>query len=593
MVASVVPTGTAVTVRQHHSFIKLPDDGYQMRISDPRAGYHGISFFDYASPIDEPIQKDFIHRHRLQRQNEQSRKPVSPIVYYVDAGAPEPVRSALIEGASWWNQAFEAAGYENAFQVKLLPEEVDPMDVRYNVIQWVHRSTRGWSYGMTVSDPRTGEIIKGHVSLGSLRVRQDFMIAQGLIEGYKNGQSQDPRMLEMALSRLRQLSAHEVGHTLGLLHNFAGSTNGRSTVMDYPHPLITIEGNALSFENAYDHQIGIWDKQAIKYGYQQFPDSAAEHMGLNQIIESTQQLGLRYITDRDGRPTGGAHPYAHLWDNGEDPTNELKRLLKVRALALESFGEDNIAPNSSWSELEDVLVPLYLSHRYQIEAVSKLVGGLEYHYAVKGDGQANPRVIDPKIQLKAAQALVATLDPEVLAIPEHIREIIPPKSPNYSRGRENFASRTGVVFDAVAAAEGIAGRTISLVLHPERATRLVQQQSFDSEQLGLEQIMDLLIDNTWKHQEPDRYLFLLNGQTSQLVLDQLMDLARNLEASQQARAVAHHKIISLRRWINDSNTDDNQQIALNQLALHKIDLYLNHPEALPKKRYWKCPMDHP
>jgi hypothetical protein len=593
LVASVVPTGNAITVRQHHSFIKLPDDGYQMRISDPGAGYHGISFYDYASPIDEPIQKHFIHRHRLQRQSEQSKKPVSPIVYYVDPGAPEPIRSALIEGASWWNQAFEAAGYENAFQVKLLPEEADPMDVRYNVIQWVHRSTRGWSYGMTVSDPRTGEIIKGHVSLGSLRVRQDFMIAQGLINGYKEGQRQDPRMLEMALSRLRQLSAHEVGHTLGLLHNFAGSSNGRSTVMDYPHPMITIEGNTLSFENAYDNQIGIWDKQAIKYGYQQFPGSVNEHMALSQIIESTQQLGLRYITDRDARPTGGAHPHAHLWDNGEDPTAELKRILKVRTLALDTFGEDNIAPNRSWSELEDVLVPLYLSHRYQIEAVSKLIGGLEYHYAVKGDGQAGPRMVDPKIQIKAAQALMATLDPKVLAIPEHIREIIPPKSPNYSRGRENFGSRTGVVFDPVAAAEGIASQTISLMLHPERATRLVQQQSFDSGQIGLDRIIDLLIDNTWKQVESDMYLFLLNGQTSQLVLDQLMDLARDLNASHQARAVAHSKIISLQSWLKRSETGEAHQLARNQLALNKIDLYLNHPEALPKKLVIEMPDGSP
>ena len=593
LVASVVPSGNAITIRQHHSFIRLPGDGYQMRSSDPRSGFHGISFYDYASPIDQSLQKHFIHRHRLVKENYESNQPISPIVYYVDRGAPEPIRSALIEGASWWNQAFEAAGYENAFQVRLLPEDADPMDIRYNVIQWVHRSTRGWSYGMTVADPRTGEIIKGHVSLGSLRVRQDFMIAQGLINGYIEGQPQDPRMLEMALARLRQLSAHEVGHTLGLVHNFAGSTNGRTTVMDYPHPLVKLGGNKLDFKDAYDDKIGLWDKQAIKYGYQQFPDSVEERQALDQIIEGTTKLGLRYITDQDARPMGGAHPVAHLWDNGEDPVIEMKRLLKVRSVALQTFGKDNIPANTSWAVLEDILVPLYLAHRYQIEAVSKLIGGVDYSYTVKGDGQMGPKVLDRKVQIQATQALIETLDPEILAIPEHIREIIPPKSPNYYRSRESFKSRTGVVFDPISAAEGISHQTVRLLLHPQRATRLVQQRASDTKQIGLAEVIDMLIDSTWKKSVEDVYLQQINWQTGLLTLHHMMDLARDDRASHQARAIIHIKILSLENWILESATVDQQEMAHNQFALNQINLYKNHPQSLSNPSVLEMPDGSP
>ncbi len=583
--ASVVPSAESITIRQHHTFIKLPDDGYQMRELDPRSGYHGMSFYDYATPIDQPLVKHFIHRHRLEKKDpsEAISEAVEPIVYYLDPGAPEPIRSALIEGASWWNQAFEAAGYKNAFLVKVLPENVDPMDVRYNVIQWVHRSTRGWSYGMTVSDPRTGEIIKGHVSLGSLRVRQDFLIAQGLVQAYVEGKEQDPRMLEMALARLRQLSAHEVGHTLGLLHNYAASTNDRASVMDYPHPYIILDKNGNpDFSGAYDDKIGIWDQRAILYGYQDFPEGTDEAQSLLKIIQENIDSGLRYITDRDARAMGGAHPQAHLWDNGENPVEEMERLISLRKVALQQFGENNIPPGAAWSTLEEVLVPLYLAHRYQTEAVSKLIAGLDYTYAHRGDGQEIVQTIDKKRQLEALEALLYTLDPDVLAIPAHIRLLIPPKAPNYQRGRESFKTRTGVTFDPIAAAEGAANLGIALLLNPQRATRLTQQKIMDHGQLGLDEVIDLLVQKTWKTSVKDPYYQEIQRLTGQLTLQHLMRLALNDTASFQACAIANLKILTLESWLRQqmsSSVAENQR-AHYQYGLTQIGQFKSDPESL-------------
>jgi hypothetical protein len=596
MVASVVPSPESITVRLHHSFVKLPDSNYDMRGSDPRSGYHGISFHDYATPIDQPLKKHFIHRHRLQKMNPGAAisDAVEPIVYYVDPGAPEPIRSALIEGASWWNQAFEVAGYRDAFQVKVLPEDVDPMDIRYNVIQWVHRSTRGWSYGMTVSDPRTGEIIKGHVSLGSLRVRQDFLIAQGLIPGYRDNEPEDPRMLELALARLRQLSAHEVGHTLGLLHNFAASTNNRASVMDYPHPYVELneQGN-MDFVNAYDNKIGEWDKQAIKYGYQHFPEGTNESNALKAVIQQGIDRGLNYITSRDALPIGAAHPSAHLWDNGVSPVAELLRLLEVRNVALQNFGEDNIPNGASWSSLEEVLVPLYLSHRYQIEAASKLIGGVDYNYALKGDGQELLKPVDQELQREALATLIYTLDPKTLSIPEHITELIPPKVPNSQRSRESFKSRAGVAFDPIAAAEGVANTTISLLLHPQRATRLSQQKSLDEKLPGLGEVIDALMEKTWKTSNENAYHQDLINLTAQLFLNNLLLLTLNEEASIQVRAAAHSKVLELESWLRQSAVQTPAKQRLMQYALRQIRLYNSQPESLNLKPSIQMPDGSP
>ena len=587
-VYDVVPTPDAISVRQHHSFIELPDQGYTRRAADPRSGYMSIRYQDYATPIDAPLVKRFIRRHRLKKKDPAAAvsEAVEPIVYYVDRGAPEPIRSALIEGASWWNQAFEAAGYRNAFQVKVLPENAHPLDVRYNVIQWVHRATRGWSYGSSVTDPRTGEIIKGHVSLGSLRVRQDFLIAQGLIPAYEEGKSASPLMEKMALARLRQLSAHEVGHTLGLLHNFAASTNSRSSVMDYPHPYLLLnEDGTVNFDQAYDDRIGAWDIQAIKYGYQDFPKGADETKELETILQETISNGLRYISDQDARPFGGAHPYAHLWDNGGSAVSELSRLLNLRRVALQNFGKANLRPNAPMAELEEVLAPLYLMHRYQLEAVSKLIGGLDYTYAVRGDGQSIVKPVLAGVQEKAIAAMIGSLQAEVLDIPEPILRIIPPKPPGYSRGRESFKSRMEPAFDPLSAAESIADVSLMLLLHPQRAARLVEQHAANPVNPGLHTLLDQLLVSTWQMSGKNSRRAELNKIVDHLLLKHLFVLANDQTTLPQVRAMVWLEIEKLEEQLKEKKNVASSRFdkAHYNFALREINRFRSHPEQ------WKAP----
>ncbi|MBK8502080.1 MAG: zinc-dependent metalloprotease [Saprospiraceae bacterium] len=542
LITTVVPDPDAVTVRQHHSFIELPDLDYKPRIFDPRCGYFPMTYFDYASAINEPIEKRLISRHRLKKKDPSVAvsEAVEPIIYYMDSGAPEPVKSALMEGAAWWNQAFEAAGYKDAFQVKVMPTDADPMDVRYNLIQWVHRSTRGWSYGSSVIDPRTGEIIKGHVSLGSLRVRQDYLIAQGLDAPFREGKSDAP-LVNMALARLRQLAAHEVGHTLGLAHNFAASTNDRSSVMDYPHPYVEIDdqGNT-DFSKAYDVNIGEWDVRAILYGYQDFPEHIEEYDALQKMLQKNEEMGLRYISDQDARPIDGAHPYAHLWDEGSSPVEELDRMLSVRKKALERFGIDNIPHTTPIADLERILVPLYLSHRYQVEAVSKMVGGVDYTYAVKGNKEVRTKMISPEQQEAAIDGLLKTLDPEILTLPESIISLIPPVPAGYERDRELFKIRTGLTFDPIGAAESAASWTLRLMLNPQRMSRIFEQNARNGNRISVEEYLDIISTTTRKYLTANQGL---QGAIAEVVHMQFVHYLLRLTADESM----HHQVAGAAR----------------------------------------------
>lgn len=545
-VRDVAAAAEAVTVREHHSFVALPEPGYVPRRSDPRGGYFGISYADYATPISEPILQRFISRHRLAKKDPRAAvsEAVKPIVYYLDRGAPEPIRTALLEGARWWDQAFEAAGYKGAFRIELMPEGADPMDVRYNLIQWIHRQTRGWSYGSTVTDPRTGEIIKGHVSLGSLRVRQDYLIAQGLTAPFLKGDEKAADAERMALARIRQLSAHEVGHTLGIQHNYISSGQGRASVMDYPHPYVKLTDGRIDLSEAYQEGIGAWDKEAIKFGYQDFPPGTDEKAALAGLIAAARARGLTFLTDEDARPAGSAHPQTHLWDNGTNIAAELDRMMLVRRVALDQFGERAIPAGAPMATLEEVLVPLYLHHRYQVEAAVKVIGGQWYDYAMRGDGGEPVKPVAPSEQLAALTAVLATLKPSELALPRSVLAKIPPRPATFDPHRELFDRSTGLVFDAISPATAAASMVVQFLFNPERAARLVQQRALDPKQPGLDLVLDRVIGAAFDLAPTSPYEAEIGRAVQRVVLDRLMGLAASAEMS-QVRAVATERLTQL------------------------------------------------
>jgi len=582
LVATVTPDAHSVTVREHYSFVQLPEPGYQPRSYDPRAGFSVVAYRDYSAPLGSPLDIRLIARHRLERKNPEAAlsDPVKPIVYYVDRGAPEPIRSALVEGASWWNQAFEAAGFKNGFHVEVLPEGADPMGVRYNMIQWVHRSTRGWSYGSGIVDPRTGEIIKGLVTLGSLRSRQDYMIGEALLSPYGNLERVDPQMEQMVLARIRQLAAHEVGHTLGLEHNFAASAIAPGTsVMDYPHPWITLDASGkLDLSHAYATGLGAWDKVAIQYGYSQFKSGTDEHTALDNILTKAQNNGLYFITDDDARPLGGAHPHAHLWDNGPNPTDELDRILKMRATALARFGENAIPRGTPMAQLEDTLVPLFLLHRYQTEAAAKQIGGLEYRYALRGDGQVVTQIVSSADQKKALDTVLKTLSPEALTLPEPLLRILPPRPPAYQRTRESFPAHTGLTFDPLAAAESAADLTLKLLFDPDRASRLVEYAARDASNLSLNDVIKAVIRTTWQAPRTTGLQAITQSVIETATLENLLNLAADKSTSSQAAAIGRGQILSLRSWLSSNPGDTQEEKAVRSAAIARVDAFEKDPD---------------
>ncbi|MFK7846259.1 MAG: zinc-dependent metalloprotease [Rhodothermales bacterium] len=584
-VREVASDPSAITLRLRQSFVALPELGsYKTRLHDPRSGAYGITYVDYATPISAPKEVRYTARHRLEKQNPAApvSEPIEPIVYYLDLGTPEPIRSALLDGARWWEDAFEAAGFSNAYRVEMMPEDADPMDLRYNVIQWVHRSTRGWSYGRSIQDPRTGEILKGHVSLGSLRVRQDYLIAEGLLAPYdseekSNGLSPDnDPMLELALARLRQLSAHEVGHTLGFMHNFAASVNGRASVMDYPAPMATLTAAGdISISDAYDVGIGAWDIATVKFSYSQFTSDQDERTQLNAILDQAYEDGYYYLTDSDARPQGGAHPLGHLWDNGINPIDQLDLSMQIRQTALDKFGLANIKANQPLAQLEEVLVPLYLHHRFQVEAVVKLIGGVDYSYAMRGDARRLPSAIPKEEQLAAVDALLATVTPAALRLPENLRTQLPPRPPGYGQHRELFDGYTGLTFDPYAPAQVAAGMVADLIANPQRMARLVYQEDFDSDLPGLNDIFNRVFDKVWKARTPkDPYDAELQRVVQQSWTDALLAQVTNPNVAPAARARVIFHLREILSWLERSKGNNSESIAHRDMVYEDVQRVL-------------------
>jgi hypothetical protein len=589
-IVSVSPDANSISVRQHIGFIELPDDNYSPRIFNAKSGSFPMSYMDYSTPVWEPIKKQFIYRHRLHKKNpnETRSEAVEPIIYYLDPGTPEPIRSALLEGASWWNQAFEAIGYVNAFQVKMLPPEADPLDVRYNVIQWVHRSTRGWSYGGSINDPRTGEIIKGHVSLGSLRIRQDFLIAQALTNRpFENDDQNYQPMLELALARIRQLSAHEVGHTLGFAHNFAASVSDRASVMDYPHPKITLKNDAIDFSEAYASGIGAWDKVTVAYSYSDLPENQLEKNYLSNLLTAAFSKGLYYISDADARPQGGANAKAHLWDNGASATEELKNVLAVRKKAIENFSIDNIKNGEPLSKLEDVFVPLYFYHRYQTEAVIKLIGGLDYTYAVKGDSGIAVQIISKKKQEAALDEILQTLSINTLKIPHRILKLFPPRAMGYERTRESFKSNTNAAFNSFGAVATVSDLTLKLLLNPERANRLIEQHAISNANLSLNEVLTKLISHSFDLKVKTSYEKEIAHTLQYITLQNLMNLIATDQASPQVKSVVNEALDDLFTSLKSDKSTFNNQLIRELISFRK------YPEKFDVYKVSKIPDGSP
>ena len=588
LVRSVTPTASNLTVNQHHSFVKLPDDNYNKRKFDPRSGSNPFIVYDYSTPIDEKLEQRFIVRHRLSKKNpnDEMSEPVEPIIYYIDNGTPEPVKTALIEGGNWWNQAFESAGYKNAFRIEVLPEDADPMDVRYNLIQWIHRSTRGWSYGASIVDPRTGEIIKGQVSLGSLRVRQDYMILSGLVDNPNDIQNKS-LIKKTSLDRIRQLSAHEIGHTLGFAHNYISSANNRSSVMDYPHPKIDLVDGKISIADAYSENIGDWDKVSVEYAYRDFPNTKNENNELDKIINEAQKNSLYFLSDSDSRPVGSANPFSHLWDNGELPYKELNKLLKVRDLALKNIDLDNLVDGEPYDRIEDILVPIYMLHRYQIEAAAKAIGGVDYLYFVKNNNNDKVKFVDSKLQRKSLESLLSVLKPKNLVLPNNLIDILSPRSFRNPRTRENFVSNTGVAFDYINTSSSLINHTLTFLLNPERINRINQQNIFGDNILTLENYLAEISKSIFDNKKLNTYEESVNKNTSSLYLDHLFMAFNNSRTNDLSKSII---LASIMDTMNNLSTNPNNY---NRFLINKIDGFLNNPDQYKPIEKTKIPDGSP
>lgn len=566
LVNGVAASGESVTLREHHSFIKLPDDGYTPRFADPRIGVNGPDVMDFAQPVDRDIYVRYASRFRLKKKNPSAARsePVTPITYYVDPGIPEPIRSAVIEGTSWWNQAFEAAGYINAFRVAVLPAGADPDDIRYNMIHWSHRQTRGYSYGSTVEDPRTGEIIRGNVNLGSLRLRQDYLHGQGMVAPFDpgNGNGDDAMddaptadylaavaehgdALAMALARVRQLAAHEVGHTIGFPHNYIGSAQNRSTVMDYPAPLarITPQGG-IDLSDAYARGIGEYDKLAITWLYQDFPAGTNEEQALKAIADAGTKRGLRYVGYTNNNFIGAGHQYASVWDNGSNLVDRLAEEIKIRNIGLARFGPQLIRPGEPMSKLELVLLPLYMHHRFQLRSAAQSLGGADYTNALRNDGQVPFTIVPGAEQRRTLDVLLSTLTVDFLALPQRIVQLIPPPADRHDQG-EMFDRRTDVFFDPIAAAEASAAFTVGEILQPPRMARLVSFGSM-GDYPTLEEVIDKLLAATWDAPVPSSpYQVEVQRAAQRATIDEMMVQASRADNSAEVRAVLSDRLAKL------------------------------------------------
>ena len=594
-VRQVAADAASITLRQHVSLVRLPDNDYRPRPYHPFSGAMEVAYMDFGTPLADSIGVRLQPRFRLEKTDPAA--PLStvkkPIVFYVDRGAPEPVRSALLEGARWWSSAFEKAGFKDAYRVELLPVGADPMDIRYNVIQWVHRATRGWSYGNPITDPRTGEIIKGAVTLGSQRVRQDILIAEALLAPYGKGSARSGLAEQMALARLRQLAAHEVGHTLGFHHNFAASLKGNGSVLDYPHPIVKLDAQGeVSIAHAYGVGVGPWDDYVVKHGYAQF-DPATEAGELARLRAEVKAAGFAYLSENDSRSSGSMHPDGLLWDFGGDPLHSWDQVMAVRQRALGTFSVDTLPENRQMGEIEARLVPVYLMHRYQLEAIARLLGGADFEYATSTDvrsGAARAGVRPaPAARQRAAMArLASSLTAETLAFPAAVLDLMTPAAQGFERGREVFATRMSGAFDPLAAAEAAAAQTSMFVFDSARLNRVAWQHARDPHQPGIVETIEAVLARTWKRGPVEPAVAggaALQTSANWVVLHALLRLVDGGQLHAGAQADVKQQLAALALWLGKhaapgagSSTSTSSASSSSSQAAALIRQYLAQPD---------------